>query len=384
MAFWTCEQSTVQISRGSQVYREESAQKIESMLQLGSQSIGFCKASEAENSSSKLNMPDVMMRLPALRARGGLLMTTSDLAVTGDIDIDRFVGTFKPSVLEKLLSVYKAAEQDLQALSSIGHSLQGISSKSAPITGKDTGSPRSLSYAVSIRSRGICVSLQAAQVLSTLTIQTGAISGNIASVDTSTDLKWNANVTSLSLSLGHQLAHRGLSPETFDNQSACMQFSLDVTQEPEEEVQSDSGSSVANPTTISVLLADVHATVQVSALSEIYDILGSWTTDLRAVRARRKEEWEKVVNKTEQLMKTESSIQSPELADDWFMMKRIINVRLTGLALAIPLTLNSATKLLAKRSSALLFTVAAVEISNQKGDSGKVEVNDVLLQFVNR
>lgn len=384
VAFWTCGRSTVQISRATQISRKASAQKIESVIHLGSQSIGFCKASETDDPTNGSNMPDVMMKLPAVMARGGVLMGATALTITGDIAIERFIGTFKPSVLEKLLSVYKAAEQDIQALNSIVRSLQGGQQKLASTSAIDMARPRSIRYTISVRSQGICVSLQAAQVLSTLTIQTGAISGNIASIKTSSDLKWNANVTSLLLSLGHQAAREKPSPGIPLKQSASMQFSLNVSQEPEDEVHDDSGAAVINPTTIGVLLANVHATLQVSALTEVYDLLGSWSTDLRAVRTRRKDEWEQVVNKTGQLMKTDSAMHSPDLAEEWFMLKSIINVRLTGLALAIPLTLNLASDSPTAKSAALLFTVAAVEVSNQKGDSGKVEVVDVLLQFVNR
>jgi hypothetical protein len=381
IAFWTCDYSTIQICRGNQIYRGEPAQKIDGALHLGSQSIGFCKTSETDGSSLKSSMPDVMMRLPAVKARGGLLMTSSDLSVKGSITVERFIGTFKPSVLEKILSVFQAAEQDIQALVSIGQSLQDVSKNPPSTPGTTPVRSRSIRYDVGVRSEGICVSLQATQVLSTLTIQTGAISGDIARDGTSTDPMWSANVTSLLLSLGHQSA-RGIPSSA--SQSASMQFSLQISQDPEEEARDESGSATVTPTTIGVQLVNVHATLQVSALSEIYDLLGSWSTDLGALRARRKEEWEKVVNKTEQLIKTDHILESPELTEDWFILKRVINVRLTGLALAVPLTLSSVLDPSASRSAALLFTVAAVEVSNQKGDSGKVEVIDVLLQFVDR
>jgi hypothetical protein len=389
IAFWECEKWGVEVARTAQRILDNVEQRIEACVYLGSQSVGFLKASEAKNAQA-IQLPHVMVRLPSAEARGTLVVQPDNVFLQGDITLDRFIGTFKPSVLEKLLSIFKAMEQDGQALASIGRSMK--QNKPTTVSNKDEleedqrVASRRVRYAIGVYSRGLCVSLQAAQVISTLTVRTGAISGNIESDDLRADPKWTASVSSLSLTLGHWSKHDRMNAEIGHraSQSASMEFSLRVSQEPEMEKPDGSNSPISHPTTVAVNLANVHATLQVSALDEIYELLGSWSADLGAMRKKRRDEWEKVITKTERLMKSESPNEPAKEVEDWFMMKRVINVRLTGLAIAIPLTLDDVRRTARENTPALLFTVAQVQVSNQKGDSGMVEIIDVILQIVAR
>jgi hypothetical protein len=390
VAFWEIERYAIQVSRQTDRLQNSHLETIDACVQLGSQSLGFLKASEAESVAWKPQSPNVMVSLPSAEARGNLLLTPRDSSLSGSIKLDRFIGTFKPSVFEKLLSIFRAMEQDGQALASIGRSLQQPKPNGGVLQARETRagsepSDRRMRYSIKLHSRGICVSLQAAQVVSTLTIKTGVISGNIANDVQDADPAWDASISSLSLRLGHcTMRSKGDSEgEQQLSQSASMVLSLEVIQAPDQETLDETGTLQHRPTTVAVNLAGVHATLKVSALNEMYELLSSWSTDLASMRDKRKEEWDKVMIKTERLIKAENQTEATKAPEDWFMMKRIINVRLDGLAVAVPLTLLDISTA-ATDIPALLFTMGLVEISNQKGDSGKVEIMDVVLQIVAR
>ena len=390
VAFWEIEHYAIQASRRVERLKHSNGERIDACVHLGRQSLGFLKASEAETVSWEPQSPNIMVRLPSAEARGAILLSPQDASLSGSITLDRFIGTFKPSVFEKLLSIFRAMEQDGQALTSIGRSLQQPKPEAIVTQGEEVRantqlSNRKMRYSVGLRSRGICVSLQAAQVVSTLTIKTGVISGHIAKDARNGDPEWNANISSLSLCLGHctRQSRGGKEGVQQLSQSASMTLSLKVHQAPDNDSLDETGALQHRPTTITVNLAGVHATLQVSALNEIYELMSSWSTDLASMRDKRKDEWDKVMIKTERLIKPDTHHESAKDPEDWFMMKRIINVRLDGLAVAIPLTLHDSSSI-ANNIPALLFTMAQVEVSNQKGDSGKVEIRDVVLQIVKR
>lgn len=396
IAFWYCDKSMLQISSAQEERIKETTRQIRGLVSLGAQSAGFSKgtAEQLHQSQPSFSLsPDVMLRLPPIKGMGGILIHSNLVDIDASLVIDRFTGAFEPNVLDRLLSMWNTINQDASALISMSKSMQGHQGKTSSTPGfferNFNSSDRKIRYVLGVRSDGISVSLKAAQVVSTLSITTGTITGDLASDGESTEPTWSAGMSSLSIALGVRQSSEAkpdgrIKPET---QSAYMKFGLRVVQSPETNVYAKGSDRIltTHPTTIDVMVANVHAAIEVSALGQIYDIMEGWSADLRAIRTRRKEQWENVISTTEKLMKPDrpATPQRP-FEEDWFLMKRIINIRLTGLAIAIPLNVGGVLDPLTNHSPALLFTIAQIEICNQKGETGKVEIMDVILQIVTR
>jgi len=232
--------------------------------------------------------------------------------------------------------------------------------------------------------KGVHLSLKAADVVSTLLIQSARVYGQFARDTDITGETWSAHLDCLELSLGHAQEPIGDLPSQLNRaiQSAHLLCSFAIEQKPRIENTSKYGK---RPTAIvDTTIQRVHAVMHVSALEEMYDLLNSWSRDLKTLAERRKQEWEEIKESTRELIRAD--VKTGEAEAIGWMESAILTVVVSSFAVAIPLHAES---VLNKRRhsalpAALLFTIRRLDLVNRKGESGRAGIQDMYLQYVDR
>jgi hypothetical protein len=343
---------------------------------IGAQSSGFARV-PLEPGTFQPENPDVMLQIPSIAIKATMSLVEELVTIKGDLVVESFSGCIQPLVLERIFHVWTAVKQDVHIVLDAVRSVQELQSSRSSTTHRRRLA-RQFRYALNFRSHGVEVALRSAQALSTLTTKTGTILGKLSYNGGLSGLQWDANISSLEVTLGHLSSERPADLKQ-TRRSAHIRFRLQIAQMPE--VYDAMKQHPVHPATIDIFLFNAHAALQIPALGELHDLVNSWSSNFQALRARQDAEWTQVITKTEKFVQAETSARQTEA--NWFQTSRFIRMRLTSLAIAIPLHLTTSTSL-STVGPTVLFTVAKVIVINQRGESGKIEVMDVTLQVANR
>jgi hypothetical protein len=364
-------------------------------LRIGSQEAGFSRTKIREPPSRAPGFSNAL-RIPRMAAIGSISVGEDEIRVRGSLSMDPFVGTFKPTVLDRLLSTYKALGHDVRAFILFSETLLHRK-RGAPLEVATSRPPpaRRLLYSLKVESKGIRVNLRASRVSSLLVIQATSIGGWVTNCGADLEASltaarplldyttWDVNVSGLRLSTGVLTGAGG----KVVTETAFMVLDVGLTQRP----PSTATAALADMATsmhVQARLANARAVMQVTALGQVYDLLESWSADMRSMRERRAEEWTDIVQETSKFMKPELK-PSPAERLDW-LEKHAVSLEIEGLAIAIPLSLEQVSNLEQKGSMddrheplpALLFSISKISAINRRGEVGRADVKDLMLQFV--
>lgn len=385
-AFWTVDKSEVRLLAVGLTKRD--AFHLQSSLTLGEQAIGFSKTSVAiSNISDAPSIDDVLLKMPVISLKADAEFSRRLIRIQGDLCIHQFTGTLKPKTFDRVLAMYRTIGSDVKAIGSLLSNARGPPTKPTIQTEREKALRKrqqrfiiDLTYEV----RGVHLSLKAADVVSTLLIQSGRVYGKFARDTDITGETWSAHLDCLELSLGHAQEPLSDVPSqpTRAIQSAHLLCSFAIEQQPRIENTSEHGK---RPTAIvDTTIQRVHAVMHVSALEEMYDLLNSWSRDLKTLAERRKREWEEIKESTRELIRAD--VKTGEAEAVGWMESAILTVVVSSFAVAIPLHAESVLNKRRHSSlpAALLFTIRRLELVNRKGESGRTGIQDMYLQYVDR
>ena len=385
-AFWTVNKTQARLLALD--LEKHDGFQLNGSLRLGEQAIGFSKSSAAIVDVEDAPSPnDVLLRVPVILFKSSAEFSQPLIQISGDICIHHFNGTLKPSTFDRVLAMYRAIGSDIKVISRLLSDTRKSSSSKQQRTAKEKHEQKANQRFIvnlAYECKGIHLSLKATDVVSTLLIQSGRIYGNFSRDTDITGETWSAKLDSLELSLGH--AQEPLPVDASDRdravQSAYLLCAFAVEQSPRLE---ETLEHKIRPTAIvNTNIQRVHAVMHVSALEEIYDLLNSWSRDLKILAERRKREWQEIKEGTKELIRAD--VKTGEAEAVGWMESAILTIIVSSFAVAIPLHAESVLgeRQLESLPAALLFTIGRLEVINRKGESGRTGLQDMHLQYVDR
>jgi hypothetical protein len=384
-AFWTVSKTQVRVLALN--LEEHNGFRLNGSLSLGEQAIGFSKTSAAiVDVDDAPSADDVLLRIPVILIKSIADLSQPLIRIAGDICIHHFNGTLKPSTFDRVLAMYRAIGADIKVIGRlISDTRKSSSTKQRQVAEEQRQQKAHQRFIINLayECKGIHLSLKATDIVSTLLIQSGRLYGDFARDTDITGETWSAKLDSLELSLGHAQEPQPVSATDRSRaiQSAYLLCAFAVEQSPRLE---ETTSHRIRPTAIiNTHIQRVHAVMHVSALEEIYDLLNSWSRDLKILAERRRREWQEIKEGTKELIRAD--VKTGEAEAVGWMESAILTVIVSSFAVAIPLHAesvldNQSTSL----PAALLFTIRRLEVINRKGESGWTGLKDMHLQYVDR
>ena len=385
-AFWTVNKTQARLLALD--LEKHDGFQLNGSLRLGEQAIGFSKSSAAIVDVEDAPSPnDVLLRVPVILFKSSAEFSQPLIQISGDICIHHFNGTLKPRTFDRVLAMYRAIGSDIKVISRLLSDTRKSSSSKQQRTAKEKHEQKANQRFIvnlAYECKGIHLSLKATDVVSTLLIQSGRIYGNFSRDTDITGETWSAKLDSLELSLGHAQEPLPVDASTRDRavQSAYLLCAFAVEQSPRLE---ETLEHKIRPTAIvNTNIQRVHAVMHVSALEEIYDLLNSWSRDLKILAERRKREWQEIKEGTKELIRAD--VKTGEAEAVGWMESAILTIIVSSFAVAIPLHAESVLgeRQLESLPAALLFTIGRLEVINRKGESGRTGLQDMHLQYVDR
>ncbi len=356
-------------------------------FRLGDQKVGFTKTA---GWTPSLDAQEVSLHIPSIRAMGSLQPgDNTRLYLRCSLRIEAFIGSVKPAVIERFLSSYKAISQDVRALILFSEAaLANDISRKQPSTQQKASASGPTLYDINVESRGLMIHFGASRTPVRLKLRTSRVLGRIRNVvvrgarTDATENIWDVVVSGLRLSIGQLSSSTAKRRQVLDEkaETASVLFDIGLGQHFLEAPGQDPVKT-ANLHVQGRILKAI-AVMQVVSLSQAYDLLDNWSTDAKAMRARRAEAWSGVIEDTTKLIKTEN--RTAPLAKAGWLDTHLISLDVRALALAIPLEIQQrgANALRASAVPALLFAVGGVNVENRRGQVGRAEVRDIAIQFV--
>lgn len=326
------------------------------------------------NQSVKPTAHEARLRLPSIRVNGSAEQSGTQRSILANVQLGALTGKIKPVVLDRLLSLYQRLGTDMRQI------YRDYRSEATNMLAKQSA-PQSdipIVFDVRVDIAVVRIALQAEKVPAAILFEALSLQGSASNRRTvNRALEWFAKAHQLSLSLG-ALNSGPLSERieaTRRHRSAYMQLDVEVREAP---------GDIHASSQLSISLSKVHTVMQISALSEISDLLSSWTSDLHVLKEKRAAEVAEVKERTSRILKrieaSERGIQ-PELS--WFA-SRLLHVEINGFAVAVPLGKDMAIDLRPKHGSvpAMLFSIRSITFQNRRNETARFRMQHMMLQFL--
>lgn len=317
------------------------------------------------------------LRLPTVRLRGA--HTRVEKCWSADVEFGVFTGIVKPVVLDRLLSLYQRLGEDLRQVIKDYH-LEALFVKKTPEPVAESLEPvKPALFDIKVGVAGVRFGLRADNVATTLLFEALALRGSAGNRRTANAaLEWHVKAHHLGMSLG-QLGKGALAEDaepTRKYRSAYMHLDVDVREIPPD------GQT---PSQLNLALSKVHTVMHIAALSELSDLVSSWTTDLRALHDHRAAEVAEVKEQTSKILKRiEVSDRQPELS--WFA-SRLLTIDITGLGVAVPLGKETALDVRHKSTTpvpAMLFSIRSMSFQNRRNETARFKLQTMMLQLLHQ
>lgn len=339
-----------------------------------------------------------IIRLPSVEATGIVSRKDKRPVIVANAELGFFTGLIKPALLDKLLVLYQKLGAD------VGETIREIrtgflddgdaqalnNSSDRPSTAPATSaspvepSPTPL-INVNLGIRGIRVGFRAQDVATTLLFEALGLKGNASNLSTvDSAVRWRAGVKQFCVSLG-QLGSDAFSEDTEPlrrSQSAYMVFDVEVKEIP--------GQSSQETSELRVLLNSVHTVMRVAALSELSDLVKSWTSELHHLDTTRAAEMAEIKQNTHKILRkiehVERGANASRSETSWFA-SRLFHVEITSLGIAIPLAEGTAIDMQHHDQDlvpALLFSIRSVTFLNRKNETARFKVQQMALQILQK
>lgn len=372
-------------------YRLGSPEHLQFGLQVAPQVVG------AYPSMKRVKTKDSsIIHLPSITITATHRDAATRPLLNANVNLGMFTGILKPAVLDRLLSLHQRMGKDVIA---VIHEYRGFKPATphleAPSPSTRTKLP--LVFRVQASVAGVRVGLRADNVPTTLMFEALELKGSASNAEAST-LQWSAKANHVGLSIirmGDGPSYQAAEPLR-GTRSVSMVFDISAEEIP--------GSHRA-PSQLNVNLTRVHTVMHVAALSELGDLIRSWSSDIAVLREVHQEEVAEVKEQTTRVLKkleaTSKEMKDKEKNKDscslsgasdnsatlesWFA-SRVLTVEVTGIGVAIPLDeavpIDVASKAGGGAGPALLYSVRFMGLKTSRTETARFRVQQTLLQFV--
>lgn len=376
-------------------YRLGSTEHLQFGLQVAPQVVG------AYPSVKRIKTKDSsIVHLPSITITATHRGAATRPLLNANVNLGMFTGILKPAVLDRLLSLHQRMGNDVIA---VIRQYRGFKPASPEVETPPLATKAKLPLAFRIQASvaGVRVGLRADNVPTTLMFEALELKGSASNAEAST-LQWSAKANHVGLSIirmGDGRSYQAAAPLR-GTRSVSMVFDVSAEEIP---------GSYHAPSQLNINLTRVHTVMHVAALSELGDLIRSWSTDIAVLREVHQEEVAEVKEQTTRVLKkleaTSKELKEKEreknkdsasvsgasdngaTLESWFA-SRVLTVEVTGIGVAIPLD-EAAPIDVAKRISggagpALLYSVRFMGLKTSRTETARFRVQQTLLQFVER
>nr|ODN85117.1 hypothetical protein L203_05068 [Cryptococcus depauperatus CBS 7841] len=362
-------------------YLEEKNEKTFG-LKVAPQTVSACGSRQVlDSESASLNLPSVIVT-----GNHRYLNIRSHLFAS--IHIGLFTSVLQPAALDKLLSLHQKLGEDIVELIQefrkdvikTKRKLKSLNlSKEPERVPYDSHVDKAL-YDIRISGDGIRLGLCADDVPSTILFEAQAVRGRATNqYHQGNGLYWRAKIDHFSLSLGH-LGNYAAS--LHDSDSSSRQRTASMTMDVEIE---ETPATPVSTSQIIIQVSCVRTVMHVEALSELADLLKSWSSDLYILRDHRAAEVAEVKQRTTKVLKKFESAENVEHSDTSWLANRFLTVEIHGVGIVIPLVDGVVIDEGGHSSvPALLFSIRAISFYNRHNEVARFGLEDMALQFIQK
>jgi hypothetical protein len=381
-------------------YRNGSPDHLQFGLQVAPQVVG------AYPSVKRIKTKDSsIIHLPSITITATFRDPKRHPSLSAKVKLGMFTGILKPAVLDRLLSLHQRLGNDVLAvIREVRGSKESTPHLEVPpmLSAKPAKSP--LVFRIQASVDGVRVGLRADNVPPTLMFEALRLQGSASNVDGS-KLHWTAKANHVGLSIIRMADGPSYQAAEPLRGTRSVSMVLDVSAE-------ETPGTQRTPSKLNITLSRVHTVMHVAALSELGDLIRSWSSDIAVLRkvhhdevAEVKEHTSRVLKKLDAAHKEREKEKEKERARDssaasasgmsegsaaietWFA-SRVLTLEVTGIGIAIPLDeaapIDVANRVGADASPALLYSVRFIGLTTSRTETARFRVQQTLLQFVER
>ncbi|EAL21708.1 hypothetical protein CNBC5720 [Cryptococcus deneoformans B-3501A] len=363
------------------VVKSEKKKDIRFAVKVAPQVVGAYYSRRSKSSeSSSLNLPSVAII-------GNHRHLQDKPHVFANLQLGLFSGVLRPAILDRLLSLHQNLQDDINHLVNdwrkdvrkAKEKLHAQKGWRSPSPGARKVSLNKILYDVHVRVDGVRFGLRADDVPATIVFEALAAKGRATNqYHHGNGLHWRAKVDHFSLSLGHlDDGYVSNDTEPFRRQrTASMTLDVEVEEIP------------ATPLLTSQLiihLSHVRTVMHVEALSELTDLLKSWSSDLYILRDHRAREMAEVKQRTTKVLKRFESAEHVNRSEISWLANRLLTVEIGGIGVAIPLVEGAVIEDCRKSDvPALLYSIRVISFHNRHNEAARFRLQNMALQFIDR
>ncbi|KLT40822.1 hypothetical protein CC85DRAFT_287095 [Cutaneotrichosporon oleaginosum] len=379
-------------------YRNGSPDHLQFGLQVAPQVVG------AYPSVNRVKTKDSsIIHLPSITITATYRDPKQHPSLSAKVKLGMFTGILKPAVLDRLLSLHQRLGNDVLAvIREVRGSKESTPHLDVPPTllTKPVKSP--LEFRIQASVDGVRVGLRADNVPPTLMFEALRLQGSASNIEAS-KLQWTAKANHVGLSIIRMADGPSYQAAEPLRGTRSVSMVLDVSAE-------ETPGTLRTPSKLNITLSRVHTVMHVAALSELGDLIRSWSSDIAVLRKVHHDEVAEVKEQTTRVLKKldaahkerekekeRSRISSSGSAsgmsegsagiETWFA-SRLLTLEVTGIGIAIPLD-EAAPIDVAKRAGgesgpALLYSVRLISLTTSRTETARFRVQQTLLQFVEK
>ncbi|WWD22731.1 hypothetical protein CI109_107224 [Kwoniella shandongensis] len=322
------------------------------------------------------------IRLPIITVVGNTKGVKGRTQVLAQIDVGFFTGVLKPAVLDRLLSLHQQLGADISEVvqdwqGGVQDALKKRHAKDgSAVCTEPSATEKSILFDLNIGVAGVRFGLRADDVATTLLFEALAIKGRATNRYNKQDaLYWRAKVDHFGVSLGHLETAVSTNAEPMRKQrTAYMVLDAEVKEIP---------ATDQTASQLVVNLSRVHTVMHVEALSELSDLIRSWSSDLRILREHRAAEVAEVKRNTAKVLKKLEAAENVEFSEVSWFANRLLSIEVLGIGISIPLVEGAA---LGENESthvpAVLYSIRVISYQNRRNETARFKVQNMALQFI--
>lgn len=363
------------------VVKSKKEKDIRFAVKIAPQIVGaYSSRRSKSNESSSLNLPSVTII-------GNHRHLQDKPHIFANLQLGLFSGVLRPAILDRLLSLHQNLQDDISHLVTdwrkdvrkMKQKLHEQKSGRSPSPGVQKVNLNKIFYDVHVGIDGVRFGLRADDVPATILFEALAAKGRATNrYHHGQGLHWRAKVDHFSLSLGH-LGEGYVSKyaEPFRRQrTASMTLDVEVEEIP---------ASPLSTSQLIIHLSHVRTVMHVEALSELADLLKSWSSDLYILRDHRAREMAEVKQQTTKVLKKFESAEHVNRSEVSWLANRLLTVEIGGIGVAIPLVEGSLIEDGRKSDvPALLYSIRVISFHNRHNETARFRMQNMALQFIDK
>ncbi|KIR39832.1 hypothetical protein I307_02554 [Cryptococcus deuterogattii 99/473] len=363
------------------VAKSEKEKDIRFAVKVAPQIVGaYSSRRSKSNESSSLNLPSVTVI-------GNHRHLQDKPHIFANLQLGLFSGVLRPAILDRLLSLHQNLQDDISHLvkdwrkdvRKMKQKVHEQKSGRSPSPGVHKVNLNKIFYDVHVGVDGVRFGLRADDVPATILFEALAAKGRATNqYHHGHGLHWRAKVDHFSLSLGHLgEGYVGKYAEPFRRQrTASMTLDVEVEQIP---------ASPLSTSQLIIHLSHVRTVMHVEALSELADLLKSWSSDLYILRDHRAREMAEVKQQTTKVLKRFESAEHVNRSEVSWLANRLLTVEIGGIGVAIPLVEDSLIEDDRKSDvPALLYSIRVISFHNRHNETARFKMQNMALQFIDK